>query len=187
MIRFSLILFVLLSSCSNNYTPKPTGYLRIEPPLPHYTTVKPSGKSFSFLMSDIASLDIKKSSDMDFGFNINYPVLNATLYCSYFKISAHELSVNEEECRNLIGKSAKNVDAISEHLYTNKDSKVYATVFFIAGETISPVQFMLTDSVSNFFRAALYYDCTPNIDSLAPVTEYLKKDIYTIIESFHWK
>ena len=38
-----------------------------------------------------------------------------------------------------------------------------------------------------FFRGALYYDCIPNADSLAPVTRYLKQDIVELIQSFEWK
>ena len=60
-------------------------------------------------------------------------------------------------------------------------------VRLLDGESASPLQFMLTDSVSRFFRGALYYDCVPNADSLAPVTRYLKQDVVELIQSFNWK
>ena len=64
---------------------------------------------------------------------------------------------------------------------------MYGSLFMLDGESASPLQFMLTDSVSRFFRGALYYDCIPNADSLAPVTRYLKQDIVELIQSFKWK
>ena len=66
-------------------------------------------------------------------------------------------------------------------------ASVYGSLFMLDGESASPLQFMLTDSVSRFFRGALYYDCIPNADSLAPVTRYLKQDIVELIQSFKWK
>ena len=67
------------------------------------------------------------------------------------------------------------------------EASVYGSLFMLDGESASPLQFMLTDSVSHFFRGALYYDCIPNADSLAPVTRYLKQDIVELIQSFEWK
>ena len=71
--------------------------------------------------------------------------------------------------------------------YSNPEASVYGSLFMLDGESASPLQFMLTDSVSHFFRGALYYDCIPNADSLAPVTRYLKQDIVELIQSFEWK
>ena len=77
--------------------------------------------------------------------------------------------------------------AISGTAYSNPEASVYGSLFMLDGESASPLQFMLTDSVSHFFRGALYYDCIPNADSLAPVTRYLKQDIVELIQSFEWK
>lgn len=76
---------------------------------------------------------------------------------------------------------------MKEQGYSNPGERVYGSLFLLDGELASPVQFMLTDSVSNFFRGALYYDCVPNADSLAPLTDYLRQDIIELIQSFSWK
>jgi len=51
----------------------------------------------------------------------------------------------------------------------------------------TPYQFFLTDSTHHFFRGALYYDATPNQDSLAPVNAFLLEDIQHILNTFRWK
>ena len=45
----------------------------------------------------------------------------------------------------------------------------------------------ISDSVSNFFRGALYFDCKPNADSLAPAIQYIREDIIELIQTFSWK
>ena len=97
------------------------------------------------------------------------------------------LPVAENESRSLVARQIKQAEAVKEQAYSNPEERVYGSLFLLDGEAASPVQFMLTDSVSNFFRGALYYDCVPNADSLAPVTDYLRKDIIELIQSFTWK
>jgi hypothetical protein len=41
--------------------------------------------------------------------------------------------------------------------------------------------------VKHFLRGALYFDCQPNKDSLAPVREFLRLDLVKMVESFNWK
>ena len=82
---------------------------------------------------------------------------------------------------------SKYPERIKMQAYSNPEASVYGSLFMLDGESASPLQFMLTDSVLHFFRGALYYDCIPNADSLAPVTRYLKQDIVELIQSFEWK
>lgn len=96
------------------------------------------------------------------------------------------LPVAENESRSLVARQIKQAEAVKEQAYSNSEERVYGSLFLLEGEVAS-VQFMLTDSVSNFFQGALYYDCVPNADSLAPVTDYLRKDIIELIQSFTWK
>ena len=86
-----------------------------------------------------------------------------------------------------VSRQTKQVEAVREQAYSNPDERVYGSLFFLDDESASPIQFLLTDSAAHFFRGALYYDCIPNADSLAPVTQYLKQDIIELIQSFSWK
>jgi gliding motility-associated lipoprotein GldD len=76
---------------------------------------------------------------------------------------------------------------IAEIPYENAEQKVYGILYELTGNTASPVQFVLTDSNKNFFRGALYFENVPNKDSIAPIVQYVQKDIVRLIESFEWK
>jgi hypothetical protein len=44
----------------------------------------------------------------------------------------------------------------------------------------------LTDSIEHFLRGSLYFNETPNADSLLPVKQYIKEDFITLMESLKW-
>ena len=61
-------------------------------------------------------------------------------------------------------------------------------VFFkVGGNAATAKQFFLTDTTKNFLRGALYFNVTPNADSLKPVQDFLQKDIDHMINTFRWK
>ena len=97
------------------------------------------------------------------------------------------LSRCEAKCHKLVARNARNAQAITEQAYEAPERRVYGMLFRIDGDSPSPVQFMLTDSVSHFFRGAIYYQHRVDADSVAPVTEYLHHDVMELIQSFDWK
>ncbi len=183
-----LLLFICMSlSCRNNHTPKPKGYLRIDPLETKYTALNLNELPYGFNISTQTIVEMPSKDSSLYWLNIDYPDLHAKIYCSYQAITPQTLSEHENECRRLTERTVGNADAINEKRYENKEHDVYGTLFLIEGETASPIQFMLTDSTSGFFRGALYYAYGSNADSLAPVTEYIQKDIAELIQSFYWK
>ncbi|MDR0699769.1 MAG: gliding motility protein GldD [Tannerella sp.] len=187
IIIFSFLFTCLLLSCKKNYTPKPKGYLRIEIREAQYVAFDRDELPYGFNISTQTAVETpSKDSSLNW-LNIDYYDFEAKIYCSYQPITPQTLPICENECRRLIEHSVKNADAINERFYENKERHIYASLFLIEGESASPIQFTLTDSVSNFFRGALYYTYGSNADSLAPVTEYIKKDIVELIQSFYWK
>ena len=46
---------------------------------------------------------------------------------------------------------------------------------------------MLTDSAAHFFQGALYYSDRVSPDSVAPLTDYLLRDVAVLIQTFRWK
>jgi gliding motility-associated lipoprotein GldD len=185
-----IILGILLSgwclSCIE-YTPKPRGFYRIDLPEAHYADFSSDELPYSFRISRLATIELPPLDEPGSWINIAYATLNVKLYCTYQKITPATLSLSGKECRELVARSVRNADAITEQAYENPDIHVYATLFRIDGESASPVQFMLTDSLHHFFRGALYYQCKPDVDSLAPVTRYLQEDVIELIQSFQWK
>ena len=162
----SLFLGICCISCVE-YTPKPRGYVRIEPSKAQY---KPLDLSY-----------------LPFNFDISYPELEAKLYCSYLPITPASLVTVEMESRSFVARQIKSENRISEKAYSNPAANVYGSLFLLDGESASPIQFLLTVSVSNFFRGALYFDCKPNADSLAPAIQYIREDIIELIQTFSWK
>ncbi|MGM9760084.1 MAG: gliding motility protein GldD [Parabacteroides sp.] len=173
-------------ACTPDYTPKPRGYMRIEPPQASYVQLAADSLPFSFDRSQETILSFLPSPVHEEWFNLDYPALQATLYCSCFPVTPRTLSRAVAESRHLVEQQLKANVRIREKIYIDPDQRVFASLFLLDGETSSPIQFLLTDSTSRFFRGALYYDCAPAADSLAPVTDYLLQDILALIQSFRW-
>nr|WP_129732377.1 gliding motility protein GldD [Parabacteroides goldsteinii] len=180
------LFFLLCISCTE-YTPKPRGYFRIEPPQARYQPLPLDSLPYGFNVSQLVTVELPPVGSPEGWINLSYPSLGVKVYCSYLPVTGKTLQTAEMESRSLVSRQAKQANAVKEQAYSNPDEKVYGSLFLLDGESASPVQFMLTDSSSNFFRGALYYDCVPNADSLAPLTDYLRKDIIELIQSFSWK
>lgn len=181
------ILWVGMMLSCTEYMPKPRGYFRIEPPVATYRELPGDSLPYTFRVSDRATIEFPSGNNSGNWLNLTYPFLHVKLYCSYLSGTPLALKQAEKECRALVMRQARYPDQIREQSYRNPGAEVYGSLFLLDGESASPVQFLLTDSVSRFFRGALYYDCVPNADSLAPVTRYMEQDIIELIQSFNWK
>lgn len=178
----------LLSGC-NDYQPRPRGYFRIDLPEKGYTTFNNSKYPFSFEYPDSTLCRYVEKAERPgdkYGFNIAYPRLRSCIYCDYKPVENNFRAISED-FRNFVYKHAIKADAITEQPYENPEKKVYGVMYEIKGNAASQIQFVLTDSSKHYFRGALYFSVSPNADSLAPVTEYVKADIVHMIETFNWK
>ena len=182
-----LVFISIMCSCTGNYTPKPKGFLRIEPPTAHYVIFDEAELPYSFSVSSQAIIELPPTDSAALWMNIDYPELNAKIYCSYQQISESTLKDHMEESYRLAERAAGNAAAITEKFFENDDLNVFGALLLIEGESPSPVQFMLTDSITHFFRGALYFKHKTNADSVAPVTNYIKGDITELIQTFYWK
>lgn len=68
-----------------------------------------------------------------------------------------------------------------------KEGKEAGMVFSLKGPVATPYQFFLTDTSDHFLRGALYFNSRPNPDSIAPVLEYIERDLDTVIMSVEWQ
>ncbi len=180
-----ILFFLLLEACSN-YSPKPPGYFRIDIPTANYHLYN-AFENFEFELSDQAQITNVPQKETGELFNIIYPQLNAEIYCSYIPIEKNNLMQLAEASREFVYIHLTKADDIQAKAFENQEQKLYGLVYNIKGNVASPTQFVLTDSISSFFRGALYFNNTPNQDSIAPVLEYINKDIQVLIESFRWK
>jgi len=173
-------------ACRRNYTPKPRGYFRIDLPEHTYREYR-SDCPFSFEFPVYTTLQPDQSRmARPCWFNIVYPEFNGKIHLSYQTVEKN-LEELTEDARTLAYKHSIKADAIGEQLFTHPDKKVYGILYDIKGNAASSVQFFLTDSSRHFIRGALYFNTSPNADSLAPVIRFCREDIIHLIETFSWQ
>lgn len=182
MYRLFFICFTFMVSCTE-YSPKPRGYFRLEPTQANYLRLPVSDLPYAFFISDKANVELPYEQQAGW-ISLTYPEFNATLYCSYLPVTNGNLTELTGETLKLLDRMGQPFKASA---YENPDTRVYGVLFEMNGDVASPVQFYLTDSLSHFFRGALYYQETPKSDSIAPMTDYLRKDIIELVQTFSWK
>lgn len=191
--KYHLIILLLpfcLWSCSHVSTPKPYGYVRLTMPdtayIPFAANADMRAYPYRFMLSANAVVQPRQAENDRYWINILYPTLNATIHCSY-KPVRNNLRELTEDALEFVYKNASHATSIPEQAYENPENKVYGVLFNLEGNTASSCQFFLTDSVHHFFRGAVYCNCTPNADSLAPAYQYLQTDVMHLIETFQWQ
>ncbi len=189
---FGFFVFVLfLVGCSQQYTPKPRGYFRIDFPEKSYHQIENSFP-YRFDIPDYSKIQPDlRNPDEPTWINIEVPENKAEVHISYYEIKGADkrtqLAEFMEESRDLAYKHSVKANAINEKVFVNPANDVYGIVYKIEGNAASPMQFFLTDSTRHFLRGAFYIKEVPNIDSLKPVIDFLEPDIVHLIETTSWK
>ena len=193
---FWLLLPVLLfTACGEEALPipKPRSYPRVYYPERAYETFTTAYCNFQFAAPKSATF-VREELFFDrvppdscwFDLRLD-PALNGAVHFSYYPINSYEDFENiRDEAFELAGVHNKFASTIEEVAIHRDEAGVHGVAFDIAGPAASPFQFFLTDSTNNFVRGALYFDAEVNPDSLAPVIDYVKEDIFKIVETFEW-
>lgn len=179
------ILLVSLGACHPHFTPKPRGYFRIDLPKKNYSLYQATCP-FSFEYP--AYSEVVKDPDAHAEpcwLNININSLNARIHLSYKPVNKN-LGELIEDSRTLAYKHTAKADAINETVIVRPKDKVYCVLYDIKGNAASSVQFFATDSTSHFIRGALYFETSPNADSLAPLIDFIRQDIVNLINTLKW-
>lgn len=181
----------ILSACNSTYTPKPTGYFKIDFPEKTYQQFNQPGYPYTFEYPAYARI-IKDSTFFDttaenpWWINIDFPQFNARMYLSYKIIGNNKLEKLLNDAYNLTNKHSIKASYINDSIMNISDN-VHGSFFSVQGDVATASQFFLTDSTKNFIRGALYFDATPNEDSLRPVSQFLVEDMKHLINTFRWK
>jgi gliding motility-associated lipoprotein GldD len=193
---FAFIIFlstILLISCNTNYTvDKRRGYFKIDFPEKQYRLFDQPGYPYSFEYPVYANV-IKDSTffdgkpENDWWINIDFPQFSGRVFVSYKEIGKHKFDSLVEDAYKMSYKqhSQKASSIEPEPLHTKNN--IEGIYFTLEGNTATANQFFLTDSIKNFLRGALYFDATPNEDSLSIVNDFLKKDLQHLINTLKWK
>jgi gliding motility-associated lipoprotein GldD len=186
---FYLFVVLLVAGCGRHYAPKPRGYFRIEFPQKEYQELQ--GKyPYRFEYPTYAVISPYKgrwtgSDTAEYWINIEFPQFRGRINLTY-KTVHNNLANLIEDAHTYAYKHSVKADAIIQSEFANPSAHVHSVLFDIKGNTASSVQFYATDSVRHFLRGALYFDCEPNKDSLAPVRDFLRVDMVHLIETLQW-
>jgi gliding motility-associated lipoprotein GldD len=179
------------TACNSKFTPKETGYPALAVPKKQYLAGAVTGLPYAFDIPSYAvvdknvtnmNLDPQKTSWM----NLQFPTLNATLYISYNAVQKNQLDVLVRDTYNFANNHSNKASFIEDSAFENPIG-LKGVFFHLGGDVASPYQFFITDSSRHFLRGALYFDTTPNADSLAPVIDFLYQDLKQLVKTFHWK
>ncbi len=189
-ILFAVLL--LLTACSQVYTPRPRGYFRIKLPAKSYRVFNEPGYPYTFEYPVYAkvvkdSMYFDTAAENPWWINIEFPGLDGKIYLSY-KIIGKKYSLEQlvNDSHFLTYKNDVKADHIDQILYETPHH-VSGIFYDVGGNAATAKQFFATDSSSHFLRGALYFYAVPNADSLAPVTKFVEKDMWHLLETLKWK
>jgi gliding motility-associated lipoprotein GldD len=188
------LLFLIFCSCRpEEYTPKKRSYARVDTPSAHtYQLFEQEGFPYTFEYPTYAKISrdtlmFEKTPDNPYWININFPEMGSTIYLSYKKINTDQtLAKLLEDAHFMSYYHTKKADYNTDFTFKNEFG-VQGYLYEWAGDAASKYQFIATDSVSHFVRGALYFNCTPNADSLRPMNDFLKTDILRLLYTIRWR
>ena len=200
---------VFLIACNSAYTSKKKGYYKIDLPQRKYQLFNDPAFPYSFEYPVYAKIDrdtnhLDSASNNPFWVNIDFPMFQGKIWVSYKKIGGtsvyyvkrngvyvDSLGINSFEkmvndCYNLTYKNDVKAYSIDDSVM-HTPNHITGIFFKLGGNVATSKQFFLSDTTQHFLRGALYFDATPNEDSLHPINDFLQEDMMHLINSLRWK
>ena len=207
---FALFACIFFVACNSTYTSKKKGYFNIDLPKHQYASFDKPDFPFSFdypkyaaIIRDTTYFD--SSPENPYWVNVDFPSLNARIFLSYkivggkayYKIKQPDgtykdsTAINQfdrmvNDAFNLTNKNESVASSIKDSVF-HTENGITGVYFRVGGNAATSRQFFVSDTTKNFLRGALYFDATPNADSLKPVLDFLQVDMDHLIKSFRWK
>lgn len=182
----------LLCSCNSEYTYKKKGYFNIDFPEKKYQLFDQAGYPYTFEYPVYGSV-VKDTSffgditENPWWVNVELPQFNARIYLSYKMIGRNNFDSLVNDGFKLAYKQHTDVSTGIEDEPISTPNGVQGIYFSLNGNTATANQFFVSDSTKHFLRGALYFDATPNADSLGIVNDFLKKDLQHLISTLKWR
>lgn len=203
-----LFSIAIVTACNSPFTSKKPGYFKIDFPEKSYKTFDEAGYPYTFEYPAYAT--VSRDSTLyerlsPYWININFPTFNGKIFISYKNIggfSTYQVKdasgkYRDSTARNDFDKMVNDAFNLS---YKNdvKASSIEDSVmrtpnglsgvyFSLSGNVATAHQFFLSDTTNHFLRGALYFNVTPNEDSLRPVNAFLQQDMKHIINTLKWR
>ena len=203
------IFLCFFACCNSPYTSKKRGYFKVDFPQKKYVRFEQPGFPYAFeypvygrIVKD--STYFENNPDNPYWINIDFPSFGGRIFMSYktiggksvYKIktpSGYKDSVGFNSFENMVNDSYKlsyknNIKAYSiDDSVIHTPNNVTGIFFSLTGNVATAKQFFLSDTTKHFLRGALYFNATPNEDSLKPVNNFLQQDMKHIINTFRWR
>jgi gliding motility-associated lipoprotein GldD len=187
----AFVIAVLLFSCNSDYMYKKKGYFNIEFPEKKYQLFDQPGYPYSFEYPVYAfvSKDSTFFQDKaeDYWINIDVPQFAGRIYISYKPVTQSNFDSLINDGFKLAYKQHTEMATGIEDSVMRTPNGVEGIFYRLKGNTATANQFFLTDSTRHFLRGALYFNATPNEDSLGIVNDFLRKDLHHLINTLKWK
>lgn len=202
--------YLLFLSCNSPYVSKKRGYFNIEMPERAYQVFDKPGFPYRFEYPTYATI-VQDSTYFDenpenpYWINIDFPQFNSRIFLSYkiiggkavYKLKQPDgrytdsIGINDfdkmvNDAFTLTNKNNVVSNSIRDSLLSTPNG-VHGVFFKVGGNAATSKQFFLSDTLKHFIRGALYFNVTPNIDSLKPVQDFLQVDMDHMINTFRWK
>lgn len=182
---------LLLGSCNSDYTIKRNGYFKIDFPARNYQLFDQPGYPYTFeyptygrIVQDSTFFEDKPENP--YWINIEFPQLDGKIYMSYKDVSKNQIDKLVDDAFKLTYKHTTKATAIRDSLMRTPNG-ISGVFFSVGGNAATAKQFFVTDSTKHFLRGALYFDATPNADSLSVVNDFLAVDMKHLINTLRWK
>lgn len=205
-----VISVVFLSACNSTYTSRKKGYYKIDFPQRAYVLFDDPSFPYSFeypayakIVTDSTYFD--SNPENPYWRNVDFPQFNARIFLSYKNIGGKalykvkqadgsykdSLGINQfdkmvNDAFNLTNKNEAVATSIKDSVFRTPNA-VSGVFFKVGGNAATARQFFMSDTIRHFIRGALYFDTTPNADSLKPVQDFLQADIEHLINTFRWR
>lgn len=186
-----VVLFVSVVACNSTYTPKRQGYFKIDFPKHEYKLFDQPGYPYTFeypvysnIIKDTTFFEDKPENP--YWINIDIPRFGGKIYISYKAVGKNDLTKLVNDAYNMTYKHSTRATEIVDSAMRTATG-VSGVFFSVGGNAATAKQFFVTDSVKHFLRGALYFDASPNEDSLGVVNNFLQDDMKHLINTFRWK
>ena len=188
-----IIIGLSLSNCRQkndnlDFVPKPKGYNRIDLPTVQYQQmIENHPFSFEYSTQAVLKPDTVRWAEPHWLY-VYYPAYKAMIQLTYKDLGGdkNKLSKLIDDAHKLAAKHNQKAYSIQDLVLKTPSGKT-AMLMELDGEVPTYLQFYTTDSTKHYLRGALYFNTSLKSDSLAPVIDYLKKDVIKLLNTLKWK
>jgi gliding motility-associated lipoprotein GldD len=176
------------------YVPKPPGYYNLDTPAEHfYKLFDEPGFPYSFeypaygiIKRDTVFASKGDQSESRYWINMLFPDYSGIINITFKYINSKQPldKLNEQSFEMSFFNHEKAAYMDNTEFANGKGTN--CVIYTIGGNVATRYQFTATDNTVHFMRGALYFDVTPNADSLKPISDFVERDIEHMLKTLIW-